>query len=308
MFDMKKFLPIFIVILFAGASQVNAQQLPLYSQYMLNDFFYNPAIAGSKEYSPILLSIHKQWIGIKETPSTQTLSGHTMLSNNNVGLGAVIFHDSFGPESHLGLQAIYSYHFHIDRLNKISLGLAAVAEQYKMDQRFLTLTVYDDPAITYMIEKTIVPDAIFGAYAYGKKYYAGITGSHLFQSKLKINKNVEENKMVRHYFVMGGYKFDFQNSPQFEIEPSILMKTTEVTTPQFDINLKFYYDKNYWFGMSLRPGDSFVASIGFKHNQYFFGYAYDFTFSDLSSYTYGSQEIVFGMNIGENTRRSRSFF
>ncbi len=305
---MKRFLLGFAFLVLATTGYVSAQQLPLYSQYMLNDFFINPAIAGSKEYSPVLLSIHKQWIGIKDSPSTQTLSGHTMLSNNNVGIGAIIFNDDFGPESRIGIQAIYSYHFHIDRLNKISLGLAATAFQYKMDQRFFTLTIYDDPAITYMVEKTIVPDATFGVYAYGKKYYAGITAADLFQSKLKINRNLDDNKMVRHYFVMGGYKFDFPNSPQLQIEPSLLMKMTEITPPQFDINLKMYYDKDYWFGMSIRPGDSFITAIGFKHNQYYFGYAYDFTFSDLSSYTFGSQEIIFGVNIGENVRRSRSFF
>lgn len=305
---MKRFLLGFAFFVLATTGYVSAQQLPLYSQYMLNDFFINPAIAGSKDYSPVLLSIHKQWIGIKDSPSTQTLSGHTMLSNNNVGIGAIIFNDDFGPESRIGIQAIYSYHFHIDRLNKISLGLAATAFQYKMDQRFFTLTIYDDPAITYMVEKTIVPDATFGVYAYGKKYYAGITAADLFQSKLKINRNLDDNKMVRHYFVMGGYKFDFPNSPQLQIEPSLLMKTTEITPPQFDINLKMYYDKDYWFGMSIRPGDSFITAIGFKHKQYYFGYAYDFTFSDLSSYTFGSQEIIFGVNIGENVRRSRSFF
>ncbi|MDD4149292.1 MAG: type IX secretion system membrane protein PorP/SprF [Bacteroidales bacterium] len=305
---MKRFLLIFTFLVFALTSILQAQQLPLYSQYMMNDFFINPAIAGSKEYSPILLSIHKQWTGINDSPSTQTLSGHTMLANNNVGIGAIIYNDGFGPESHIGLHAIYSYHFHIDRLNKISLGLSAIAFQYKMDQRFLNLTIYDDPAITYMIEKTIVPDATFGVYAYGKKYYVGLTAAHLFQAKLKINRNIDENTMVRHYFGMGGYKFTFPNSPQLEIEPSVLVKMTEITPPQFDINLKLYYDKDYWFGMSIRPGDSFVAAIGFKHNQYYFGYAYDFTFSDLSAYTFGSQEIIFGMNIGENNRRSRSFF
>ncbi|MDD3741605.1 MAG: type IX secretion system membrane protein PorP/SprF [Bacteroidales bacterium] len=305
---MKKLISGIIILFFFFSSYLNAQQLALYSQYMLNDFFINPAIAGSKEYSPVLLSIHKQWIGIKDSPSTQTISGHTMLSNNNVGIGAIIYNDDFGPESHIGINAVYSYHFHIDRLNKVSLGLSAMAMQYKLDQRFLTLTIFDDPAITYMIEKTIVPDATFGAYAYGKKYYGGITASHLFQSKLKINRNLEENTMVRHYFIMGGYRFSFQNSPQLEIEPSALIKMTEITPPQFDVNVKMYYDKDYWFGISIRPGDSFVTTIGFKHNQYYFGYAYDFTFSDLSAYTFGSQEIVFGMNIGENVRRSRSFF
>lgn len=305
---MRKYLLVLVFILITLGTVLKAQQLPLYSQYMLNDFFINPAIAGSKSYSPVVLSVHKQWVGINDSPSTQTVSGHTMLANNNVGLGAIIFNDNFGPESHTGVQAIYSYHFNIDRDNKISLGLAAIAFQYKMDQRFFNLTVYDDPAITYMVEKTIVPDATFGVYSYGRNYWAGITASHLFESRLKINRNLDENTMVRHYFVMGGYRFEFPNSPQFEIEPSMLMKMTEVTPPQFDINLKMYYDKDYWFGFSIRPQDSFVTCIGIKINQYYFGYAYDFTFSDLSSYTIGSQEFVFGMNIGETGTSSRSFF
>jgi type IX secretion system PorP/SprF family membrane protein len=305
---MKRNLLIIIIVFLGCLNIAKAQQLPLYSQYMLNDFFLNPAIAGSKDYTPIVLSIHKQWVGINDSPSTQTISGHTMLGNNNIGIGGIIFNDNFGPESHTGVQAIYSYHFHINRRNKISLGLAAVAFQYKMDQRFFQLTEEQDPSITYNIEKTIVPDANFGVYAYGRKYWAGITASHLFESKLKINRNIDENTMVRHYFAMGGYKFEFPSSPQFEIEPSMLMKMTEVTPPQFDVNLKLYYDRDYWFGISIRPGDSFVTCIGMKVNQYYFGYAYDFTFSDLSYYTIGSQEFVFGMNIGETGTSSRSFF
>ena len=287
---------------------IQAQQLALYSQYMMNDFFINPAIAGTKNYSPLVLSVHKQWVGIEGSPSTQTLSYHTLLPNKMMGLGVILFNDTFGPEGRFGMQAVYSHHFYIDRYNKFCLGLSAIAMQYRMDQRDFKLTEYYDPSITYMLEKTIVPDANAGIYFYGKRYYAGITGSDLFQSQLKINKNVKENKMVRHYFLMGGYRFKFQSTNQWEFEPSILLKMTEITPIQVDINTKFYYDENFWFGFSVRPGDSFIANIGFMHKQYYIGYAYDFTFSDLSRHTFGSQEIIFGMNFNDKRKRSRSFF
>lgn len=303
---MKKYILVLFFFIFVNVGFINAQQLPLYSQYMMNDFFINPAIAGTKEYSPLVLSIHKQWVGIENSPSTQTLSYHTLMPNKTTGLGGIIFHDSFGPESHLGLQFIYSYHLSIDKYNKISFGLAALAMQYKMDQRFFELTEYYDPAITYRVEKTIIPDANLGIYFYGAKYSAGITVAQLFQSKLKINKNVTENKMVRHYYVMGGYKFKFNDVDLWEIEPSILLKFTELTPPQLDFNTKIYYDKNFWFGISVRPNDSFIMNIGFKHNQYYIGYAYDFTFSNLSRHSSGSQEIIFGMNLNERPDRRRS--
>ena len=58
---MKKVIFVFIVILpFISTGQ----QLPLYSQYMLNDFAINPALAGSKSYSPIRLNVRNQWAGL----------------------------------------------------------------------------------------------------------------------------------------------------------------------------------------------------------------------------------------------------
>ncbi|MGM0650281.1 MAG: PorP/SprF family type IX secretion system membrane protein [Bacteroidota bacterium] len=303
---MKKILSISILLL-AGL-YVQGQQLPLYSQYLMNTYYLNPAVAGSKENPPVKLSVHKQWLGINDSPSTQALSGHMMLENDVVGLGGIIFNDDFGPTSHTGIIASYAYHFNIDRLNKVSLGLSAIGFQYKMDERFFTLTNPDDDAITYNIEKTFVPDATAGAFAYGPNYTAGISVAHLFQSKLKINQNLDENVMARHYFLFGSYLFEFDNTPMIDIEPSILVKTIETVSPQIDINVKFYYDTDYWAAFSVRPNDAFIAAIGMKINNYYFGYAYDFTFSDLSSYTIGSQEIVFGINVGEKVKSSRSFF
>ncbi|NMC99137.1 MAG: type IX secretion system membrane protein PorP/SprF, partial [Bacteroidales bacterium] len=57
---MKKcFLNLFLLFAFAIAS--NAQQLPLYSQYMFNGFLLNPGIAGSVDYFPIRITARQQW-------------------------------------------------------------------------------------------------------------------------------------------------------------------------------------------------------------------------------------------------------
>lgn len=310
---MKKLL-LFIIISFS-VSSLFSQQLPLYSQYVMNDFYICPAIAGSKEYSPLVLSVHKQWAGIDKSPSTQTLSFHTMLPKKDMALGGIFFHDSFGPEDRLGLEFVYAYHFYIDRHNKISLGLAAIGTRYKIDERSFKAQEYYDPAITYQIEQTFVPDAKIGAYFYGDHYYAAVTASNLFQSKLKINNsknqntNKDENKYVRHYFLYGGYCFEISNDV-WEVEPSVLLKFTELTRLQVDLNAKFIYTRLFWFGVSVRPKDSFIANIGFKYKSYFLGFAYDFTFSDLSKYTFGSQEIILGWNISESKggKKRKSFF
>jgi len=167
-----------------------------------------------------------------------------------------------------------------------------------------------EPVLTRERTSVTVPDASFGVYAYSKDYWGGISIAHVLQSKMKITGTWMDNsnKMVRHYFMMGGYKFSFPGQYHLEIEPSILMKFTESTPLQTDVNLKMYVNKRFFAGLSVRGGDSFVTMLGFNFDDYFFGMAYDFTFSDLSAHTVGSQELIFGWNLGINTAQGRSFY
>ena len=49
------------LIMLCSFSNVNAQQLPLYSQYTFNGFLLNPAVAGAEGYTAINLTNREQW-------------------------------------------------------------------------------------------------------------------------------------------------------------------------------------------------------------------------------------------------------
>ncbi|MDD4149291.1 MAG: type IX secretion system membrane protein PorP/SprF [Bacteroidales bacterium] len=298
------------IFLIFFAVNISAQQIPLYSQYFENNYIINPGVAGSEKlYSPLRLSVHKQWIGIEETPSTQYVSLHHRLLNDVMGIGGLIFHDSFGPVRMIGIQSSYAYHLKVNNKLRVSFGMNAIFMQYIM--RISQDDFFDyEPVITRERTSVTVPDASFGVYAYSKNYWAGISVAHVLQSKLKITGTWMDNsnKMVRHYFAMGGYKFSFPGQYHLEIEPSVLFKFTESTPIQTDVNLKLYINKRFYAGLSVRNGDSFVTMFGFNFDDYFFGMAYDFTFSDLSTHTVGSQELVFGWNIGINTAQGQAFY
>ena len=305
---MKSLLVYLIISLFAV--NIFAQQVPLYSQYLENNYIINPGVAGSeKMYSPLLLSVHKQWIGIQETPSTQYVSLHHRLANDIMGIGGLIFHDSFGPVRMIGIQSTYAYHLKVGKKLRVSFGLNAIFMQYILQLSQDDFYGYE-PILTRERTSVTVPDASFGVYAYSENYWGGISISHVLQSKMKISGTWidDSNKMVRHYFAMGGYKFSFPGQYHLEIEPSVLFKFTETTPLQTDFNMKIYINKKFYTGLSVRSGDSFVAMFGFTFDDYFFGLAYDFTFSDLSSHTIGSQELVFGWNLGINSSQGRSFY
>ena len=65
------------IIFFCLAALTKAQQLPIYSQYLTNDFILNAAIAGTKPYFPIQINSRSQWSGLGTiAPKTNTLSFH----------------------------------------------------------------------------------------------------------------------------------------------------------------------------------------------------------------------------------------
>ena len=59
---MKKILFIAIFIVGSTAS-VQAQQRAVYSNFMLNNYYYNPAIAGSNEIHQANVTYRNQWVG-----------------------------------------------------------------------------------------------------------------------------------------------------------------------------------------------------------------------------------------------------
>ncbi|MBI5218027.1 MAG: type IX secretion system membrane protein PorP/SprF, partial [Bacteroidia bacterium] len=88
---MKKLL-LFITIITVSFITARSQQFPLYSQYMMNGFLLNPAIAGTVTYVPVCLTVRQQWAGIKDAPQTVALSSHTLLGRAE-GVGGYVFND-----------------------------------------------------------------------------------------------------------------------------------------------------------------------------------------------------------------------
>ncbi len=272
---------------------------------MLNGFLLNPAMAGCETYIPLRLTVRQQWAGINNAPDTYAISAHSRIGKvDNMGVGGYIFSDWFGPVIRTGLQAAYSYHMNLPKIDsKLALGISATAFQYRLDQSILDPLEDDDAALDGSVEGYFVPDANFGAYLYRHNYFVGVAATQLLEYNVDVTSS-EDNKMIRHYFATAGYKFNLNED--FEMEPSVLVKGTEKTPFQLDVNLKTYYKKNYWLALSYRTGNSAIAILGLKVQRYYIGYAFDYTFSDIRNYSHGSHEIMVGVNFKENKEQGSS--
>ena len=66
-----------VVLLLITLAKGYSQQAPVYSQYLLNGFLLNPAVAGSEGYTAVNLPVGGQWVGLTDGPPTYALSFQT---------------------------------------------------------------------------------------------------------------------------------------------------------------------------------------------------------------------------------------
>ena len=94
---MKKLLLTSIIVL--NVFFANGQQAPQFTQYMYNTISVNPAYAGSREALTIVGLYRSQWVGFSGGPVTSTLSIHSPLRNEKIGIGFSYINDRLGYEN-----------------------------------------------------------------------------------------------------------------------------------------------------------------------------------------------------------------
>jgi type IX secretion system PorP/SprF family membrane protein len=297
--EMKKISILIIAICFGG--MLKAQQLPQLTQYMINNYAVNPAVAGMYDYYQVKTTIRNQWTGITDAPRTTMLSIYGRRSNN-VGLGGLVFNDETGPTSRIGGSVSYTYSFPITRAVKMSFALSGGFTQFKITKQGLNVLDGNDYLLLGNDVVRSAPDATFGLNMYGDKWYFGAAIPQLLSANLnlmdddyaRIYNEVSEGSLARHFYVLGAYKHDFNSF--WSIEPSVLLKNAEAAPLQTDFGIKTTYDDKLWFGMGYRNNGEMTALLGYSiQERYIIGYSYDIPSSDMSDYSGGSHEFMIGI-------------
>ena len=322
----------FILILILIRQVVSAQQLPIYSQYLYNKFLINPAHAGSDGYTSLNLTAREQWIGYSGAPRTYSLSWQTRFlkkpydvklkasnrttyrpkTDGKVGLGAYIFSDRNGLIQRTGFQVTYSYHMWIQEYTQLSLGLAMTGYHFIINANETSFEDPSEPWLTDNLRKGVfVPDADVGLYILNPRFDFGVSAQQLFGAAAKIGDYAYRNfHMNRHFYTFGSYYVPIANKQ--ELEPAVLIKMSEELRPQADLGVTYIYDQSLWSGITYRTGGGLIANIRIKYvpkqtmkTAMFFGYAIDFTLSQIQRVTYGTHELTFAFKFGDSSRKYR---
>ena len=291
---MKKISTLFI-FMYVALNAI-AQQVPLYTQYMLNEFIINPAAGGKYEFFEAKSNNRYQWKGITDAPRTYILSVNGPLRSRKVGLGGYLFTDITGPTRRTGIYASYAYHLKINDQIKLGLGLSAGLLQFTVDGSKINLHDDADVALGNSLQSVLLPDFGFGLNLYSKQFSLGFSAPQLVQNKLNLYESNSSiaSKLEDHYFINGAYRI--RPTESIEIEPSFLVKVLKPVPTQLDIGLKVTYKQLLWIGGAFRSKDAYSAMLGLCIQKHItFAYAHDFTFSNLKNYSSGTHEILVGI-------------
>ena len=326
---LKAFIYYSLIIILVAGEEISAQQLPVYSQYIMNGFLLNPSLAGRDGYTTVSLTVREQWLGVKGGPSTYAATFQTtplqnsFISNTNsvrrkvsrpsragrVGFGGYLFNDNNGIIRRTGFQADYAYHVPLGTSgsgskNDLAFGLGMVAYQHFIDMSSLNYDYSDDPYLSSYDKSVFITDFNFGTSFATSKYYLGFAMTNILRGSLVFG-NSTENKSgeIGHFYLTGGTSIAVNK--EWSIKPSALVKSSDMflKSVQADITARVYYKEDYWAGLSYRTSDAVVVLLGIKYDKFYFGYAYDFTLTEMRNETSGTMEFILAAKFGENNAR-----
>jgi type IX secretion system PorP/SprF family membrane protein len=168
-----------------------SQSDPMFTQYMFNELYINPAYAGSREYLSATALVRQQWVGIDGAPSTQTLSAHKPILNNKIGAGLTFLNESIGVSKRTQINANAAYRLPMGR-NHLSfglqLGMASISENLS------SLGLVNDNQFATNTGRKLAPNVGFGTYYLTPKWYAGFSIPRMLQNRLDGSEGELDNR------------------------------------------------------------------------------------------------------------------
>ncbi|PHR72479.1 MAG: hypothetical protein COA67_04340 [Lutibacter sp.] len=289
---MKNIKYILIFAVFIASGKLFAQQDPSYTLYKYNMNIINPAFVGTSGNTELNLNIRNQWANLDESPKTQSVSFSKPV-NDKIGIGFSIVNDKIDIIKETDFTVDFSYKLKISETSDIYLGIKAGGYTFKAD--LLSKGILNDPAFGENVSRF---NAIFGAGALFKikKFYATISTPNILAGKRVDNDDYAEAKSKPHVFAGAGYTFDINDNVKFS--PSFMSRFVKGAPSSIDLTGMFdIYDK-VELGGSYRLDESISGIALIKMKDWFqFGYAYEFTTSDVKNYSDGTHEIMLRFNL-----------
>ena len=291
---MKRSIYIFVFFSLALTFSMNAQQVPITSQYLTNGLVINPAYAGTREALSANLSYRKQWARITGAPQFQTLSLHSPVNKKEkVSLGIMADYLTYGVTKDVGIYAFYSYAVRVGK-GRLSMGMKGGFDLSNTNYNNLQFPDGNpaDPLLSGDMKYTL-PNMGLGFYYYTDKYFAGLSVPSILTYRRDETDEFRvspDYTLFRTYFTAGTI---LRLNDAFKIKPSVLVRYSMHEPLEVDLNANLIFADMLWVGGSYRIAEkAAVALLDLQITpQLKIGYSYDYQMGHLNNYTSGTHEV-----------------
>lgn len=308
---MRRFLLGALALLQLGATNLMAQQLPLFSIYRDQWNVLNPA-AVSNNYlinewqNSVGVTYRRQWWNVEGGPSTQVLNYERVAWETPTVLGAHLINDQTGAIGQSGFYAHYAYRLELGRRTEqvLSIGLAAGLVQYRVN--LAAINFPDAGAAPGLLDKLLYPDFSLGVfYQYADQFYVGLSAPQVFGLATdfgagELGLRVERRPHL--YAVVGKYFSTWLGNETSFLEPSLWIKYVPGAPLNLDFNTRLQVSELWWGGLGIGTGWGVAASailrletgvvlgeqVRLNSGQLKFGVAYDWALTPRTNRSLGS--------------------
>jgi len=200
----------------------------------------------------------------------------------------------------------YSYQVFLSENTSLRFGLKGGFTNYSNNLTEYVQIDPNDPTFQVNIDNKFMPNLGVGLFLSSEKYYLSLSLPKILENKYKSNVNNFSTKSeVRHLFFAGGLLFDLSEHVKFK--PSFMTKSVMGSPFEYDLSANLLLAERLWIGGMYRSGDSFGAIAQWIFSKKLrFGYAYDFTTTDLRNYHNGVHEVMISYEFVYSKRRTIS--
>jgi type IX secretion system PorP/SprF family membrane protein len=295
-------------------------QDPLFSQFTLNQLYYNPAFAGYAEDTRVFAAYRRQWGGLGTPFSTSFISADTYLANCkrysrkniSLGVGGQVYNDQRGMALSTTTFALSAAgHTFLNENLRLSAGIQGGVISEKFDPTNLTFVAQylgaSDPLAQGQHSSFAADWSVGTLLEYGGDddsdplLGVGVSMRHLGGKAVLTDRYLQSLNLQAYYkiplgIVLWPRALGHEEMTYRAWEPAFQV-TSQGGTLQWEAGFNFIYSP-VWLGFWVRglPAprrrDSLVATLGWQVGNVLFQYSHDMTiFSSLHGYTRGAHEI-----------------
>ena len=284
------------VSLSLGVGQLEAQQLPIRTNWQFNYFQENPAFAGFSDCLELKAGFRQQWAGFDGAPQTAfaNLQGELGQSAGGGihGFGGRVTDDSAGPYGFTQLDLAYAYHMKLSQGWRLAAGAAVGFMQYRLSLGEIVLPDFqagNDPAITSNANQLLAPTMDFGLWTYNKYTFWGLSIQNLIEPS--VDEWGLDTRFRRHVSFNGGSLIRLEGPWSFH--PAGSLRFAAGAPVAVDVQAMFDYDETIRFGLGYRNESALsgLVTLSLMENIKI-GYAYDWNVGPLSQASANTHEFI----------------